>query len=141
MKTNVSNSKRHSTSGMTLIEISLVIALMLGLISVVFLGIGSYRRGADKARCKMQLAAVQKGVRSQANFLNLSIGATFTTTDAFGTGKALENTPLCPSGGTYAWVGVVPPLNTPYGNCSYVDVDGVTTHVLVAGVSGDTRDW
>ena len=141
MKSNRVTSKLSKSSGMTLIEISLVIALMLGLISVVFLGIGSYRKGADKARCKMQLAAVQKAVRAQSNFQNLSIGAAFTSAEAFGAGKALENTPICPTGGTYTWAATIPALNTPFGNCDYVDSDGVTTHTLVAGVGGDTRDW
>ena len=123
---------------MTLIEISLVIALLLGLIAVVFLGIGSYRKGSDKAKCKMQLAAAQKAVRSQANFQNLDQAATFATTDAFGPGKALENEPTCPSGGTYTWVGVIPAIGIAYGACDFTDPDGVTTHVLVAA---DTRDW
>lgn len=144
MKTALITSRRakmSEMSGMTLIEISLVIALMLGLISVVFLGIGSYRKGSDKARCKMQLASVQKAVRAQSNFLGLSIGAAFASTDAFGAGKALENAPVCPTGGTYTWLAVIPPINTPYGNCNYLDGDGVTTHALVGGATGDTRDW
>src|SRR6187431_1447051 len=131
-------SRRLRPAGMTLIEISLVIALLLGLIAVVFLGIGSYRKGSDKAKCKMQLAAAQKAVRSQANFQNLDQNATFATTDAFGPGKALENEPTCPSGGTYTWVGIIPAIGAAYGACDFTDLDGVTTHVLVAA---DTRDW
>ena len=123
---------------MTLIEISLVIALLLGLIAVVFLGIGSYRKGSDKAKCKMQLAAAQKAIRAQANFQNLDINATFATTDAFGAGKALENEPTCPSGGTYTWVGTIPTIGSAYGSCDFADSDGVTTHALTAT---DTRDW
>jgi prepilin-type N-terminal cleavage/methylation domain-containing protein len=44
------SSGRFNRQGLTLIEVSLVIALLLGLISIVFLGIGSYRKGADKAK-------------------------------------------------------------------------------------------
>lgn len=138
MKITNTRSRRLNAAGFTLIEISLVIALLLGLIAVVFLGIGSYRKGADKAKCRMQLAAVQKAVRSQSNFLNLNIGATFATTDAFGAGKALENEPTCPAGGAYTWAGTIPSMGTPYGNCDYTDADGVTTHVLAAA---DSRDW
>ncbi len=58
--------------------------------------------------------------------------------DAFGAGKALENEPACPAGGTYAWAGAIPAMSTPYGNCDLIDADGVTTHVLAAA---DTRDW
>jgi hypothetical protein len=124
---------------MTLIEISLVIALLLGLIAVVFLGIGSYRKGSDKAKCKMQLAAAQKAIRSQANFQNLNIGADFPAdTMAFGPGLALENAPVCPSGGTYTWTGTIPPVGTPYGTCGYEDADGVTDHTIDAAT---IKDW
>src|SRR6186997_2366370 len=122
-------SRRFQAAGMTLIEISLVIALLLGLIAVVFLGIGSYRKGSDKAKCKMQLAAAQKAIRAQANFQNLDIGATYATTDAFGAGKALETEPTCPSGGTYTWTGAIPAVGSAYGACDFTDPDGVTTHV------------
>src|SRR6187402_3020301 len=120
-------NRRLRPSGMTLIEISLVIALLLGLIAVVFLGIGSYRKGSDKAKCKMQLAAAQKAVRSQANFQNLDTGSVFATTDAFGAGKALENEPTCPSGGAYTWTGTIPNIGVAYGACDFTDPDGVTT--------------
>ena len=140
MNTKLNNRvlKRRSASGFTLIEISLVIALLLGLIGVVFLGLGSYRKGADKAKCKMQLAAVQKAVRSQANMQNLNVGAALVSTDVFGAGKFLESTPSCPSGGAYTWQATLPATGTPYGNCDYVDADGTTTHVLA---STDTQDW
>ena len=80
-------AKRLTASGMTLIEISLVIALLLGLIAVVFMGLGTYRQGADKAKCKMQLSAVQKAVRSGANMQNLAINAALPNgTAVFGAG-------------------------------------------------------
>ena len=129
----------YRPAGMTLIEISLVIALLLGLISVVFLGIGSYRKGADRARCKMQMAAVQKAVRSHANFQNLAINAALPDTAVFGPGLALEAAPVCPSGGTSAWAGVGPAVGTPYGDCNYVDPDGVTTHAM--NQYTDITDW
>ena len=138
MKTPNDRSRRFHAGGMTLIEISLVIALLLGLIAVVFLGIGSYRKGSDKAKCKMQLAAAQKAVRAQANFLNLNIGDAFvSTTDAFGPGKALENEPVCPTGTAYTWDATIPPVGESYGECAYDDLNG-TKHELVA----DTiKDW
>ena len=123
---------------MTLIEISLVIALLLGLLAVIFLGMGSYRKGSDKAKCKMQLAAAQKAVRSQANFANLNIGDAFVaTTDAFGPGKALENEPVCPSGLAYTWEAVIPPVGSSYGTCAYDDGNG-TDHALIAAT---IKDW
>ncbi len=144
MKTHINRTnntrlaKRLNASGMTLIEISLVIALLLGLIAVVFLGLGTYRAGADKAKCKMQLAAVQKAVRAGANFQNLDIGADLESTDVFGAGLLMENEPACPSGGEYAWEATVPAVGTPYGNCDYEGTGATSTHVLV---EADTTDW
>ena len=130
-------------SGMTLIEISLVIALILGLIAVVFIGIGSYRAGSDKAKCKMQLAAVQKAVRSAANMQNIEIGPDMLETSVFGPGLLLDIEPTCPNPtGVYSWTGDVPATGTPYGNCSFVGADTTgttTTHVLDPLV--DTVGW
>lgn len=133
-------AKRLNASGMTLIEISLVIALLLGLIAVVFMGLGTYRQGADKAKCKMQLSAVQKAVRSGANMQNLAIGATLASTDVFGAGKLMETMPACPGDSSaYTWLGTVPTVGTPYGNCTNVGAGtATTTHVLAAA---DTTDW
>ena len=114
-------AKRFNRSGMTLIEISLVIALLLGLIAVVFLGIGSYRKGADTAKCKMQLAAVQKAVRSQANMLNMNTGDALVEADVFGAGKFMEITPECPGGGAYTWDATLPVTGDSYGVCSLTD--------------------
>lgn len=126
-------------SGMTLIEISLVIALLLGLIAVVFMGIGSYRQGSDKAKCKMQLAAVQKAVRSGANMQNLSVTDPLVSgTAVFGTGLLMNSAPTCPSGGAYTWQAVVPAIGTPYGNCDFAGTGPTSTHVLAAT---DTADW
>ena len=137
MKYNpILRSKRLNAAGFTLIEISLVIALLLGLIAVVFLGIGSYRKGSDRAKCRMQLAAAQKAIRSQSNFQNLDIGATFTAAQAFGPGLALESTPVCPSAGVYTWTGTIPAVGTPYGTCNFND--GTISHALTAT---DTQDW
>lgn len=132
-------AKRLTASGMTLIEISLVIALLLGLIAVVFMGLGTYRQGADKAKCKMQLSAVQKAVRSGANMQNLALNTALpNATAVFGAGLLMENTPVCPSGGVYTWADIVPPIGTPYGNCDFAGTGATSTHVLGAT---DTMDW
>lgn len=139
MKINITN-RHFNRKGLTLIEVSLVIALLLGLISIVFIGIGSYRRGADKAKCKMQLSQIQKTVRAHANFNNLSIGAAFAEADAFGAGKPISAAaPVCPSGGTITWSATIPAIGTPYGNCAYTDPDDAAiTHVLA---TTDTEGW
>lgn len=128
-------SKRLAASGFTLIEISLVIALLLGLIAVVFLGLGSYREGADKAKCKMQLAAVQKAVRSHANLNNMKITDPLAEADVFGTNLVMAVKPACPAGGTYTFATEIPAIGTPYGDCT-----GTTpSHTLTGDAS--IADW
>jgi prepilin-type N-terminal cleavage/methylation domain-containing protein len=129
-------SKRFAASGFTLIEISLVIALLLALIAVVFLGLGSYKQGADQARCRMQLASVQKAVRSYANLNNLNIGDPLPAASVFGAGMIMAVTPVCPSApATYTWLGTIPPIGTPYGDCS------VTTPLHTLAGLPNIADW
>ena len=120
-------SKRFAASGFTLIEISLVIALLLALIAVVFLGLGSYKEGADQARCRMQLASVQKAVRSYANLNNLNITDPLPAASVFGAGMIMAVTPACPAGGVYVWSGTIPAIGVPYGDCSITTPDHVLT--------------
>ena len=137
MKTNIPTT-RSRRSGFTLIEISLVIALLLGLIAVAFIGIGSYRKGSDKAKCKMQLAAVQKAVRGHANMTNLPNAAPLPSAAVFGAGLLMETEPACPTAptGGYTWAAVVPAVGTPYGVCS--DTTTGFTHVLTVA---ETEGW
>ena len=137
MKTNIATN-RSRRSGFTLIEISLVIALLLGLIAVAFIGIGSYRKGSDKAKCKMQLAAVQKAIRGHANMSNLSVGADLLEATVFGAGKLMETKPVCPSGTAYTIGATVPPVGTAYASCTYTGDGPDYTHVLDATA---TTDW
>lgn len=67
--------------GLTLIEITLTIALTLGLIAVLVLGIDAYKEGARKARCIMHLELSQKCIRSFANLAEKRPG------DLLGTGE------------------------------------------------------
>jgi type II secretory pathway pseudopilin PulG len=133
--------RSKKAAGFTLIEISLVIALLLGLIAVVFIGLGSYREGSNKAQCKMQLAAVQKAVRSYANMNNIVIDAAGTIPDThLEDGTIMAVKPVCPSGGTYTYKALAPAVGIPYADCSY---DGgavaANTHVLT-GTTG-IADW
>jgi type II secretory pathway pseudopilin PulG len=128
-------SKRLSGAGFTLIEISLVIALLLGLLAVVFLGLGPYRELAEKAECKIQLAAVQKAVRSHANLNGMRIADPLPeATEVFGgPAPVMGVRPVCPSGGTYTWQTSVPPIGVPYGDCSGT----VPVHTL----AGTVPEW
>ena len=109
---------RKNEAGLTLIEITVVIAVLLGLVAVLFIGVQNYREATNKSRCIMQISAVQKAVRSHQNLNDLAIGGTLTQTDLVGTGKLIASAPVCPSGGTYTWLGTVPAVGTAYLTCS-----------------------
>ena len=128
-------SKRLSSAGFTLIEISLVIALLLGLLAVVFMGMGPYRELAQQAECRIQLAAVQKAVRSHANLNGMRIADPLAAaTEVFGGPSPVMGVqPVCPGGGTYTWQATVPPIGVPYGDCSGT----IPVHTL----AGSVPEW
>jgi type II secretory pathway pseudopilin PulG len=86
-------------AGMTLIELTVVILVLLALIAVLFVGARAYKKGSDKAACLMNQRNVQQAVRSYAN-LNPT-DAAITVDDLVGPDKFLGSLPLCPGGGTY----------------------------------------
>jgi prepilin-type N-terminal cleavage/methylation domain-containing protein len=46
--------------GTTLIELSVVIAVLLLLVGVLFIGIMAWKNGANKAACIVNLSSIQK---------------------------------------------------------------------------------
>ena len=121
MKLN--NLKKQA--GLTLIEVTLVIAVLLGLISVLFIGVTAYREGSNRAKCILNITNVQKAARSYQNLYELAPGVALLPEKIIGTGLMIETTPVCPSGGTYTPANVVTAINTPYYTCSKsADADG-----------------
>ncbi len=124
------NLNKKGQAGMTLIEITLVIAVLLGLISVLFIGVAAYKQGSDRAKCILNIATVQKAVRSYSNLYELNAGDALVTADIAGAGKMIETVPTCPASGTYTFGTVVPAASTAYLTCSIGD------HVPKDGTDG-----
>ena len=122
MKLN--NLKKQA--GLTLIEVTLVIAVLLGLISVLFIGVSAYREGSNRAKCILNISNVQKAVRSYQNLYELSPGGALASTAIIGTGRMLETAPSCGSGGSYTYGAAVPAVGTAYASCSLA---GTLNHV------------
>lgn len=59
--------KQYANSGMTLIEMTVVISLLLSLISILFIGAKAWKRGSDRAANIMNLRNVQLAVRGHAS--------------------------------------------------------------------------
>jgi type II secretory pathway pseudopilin PulG len=117
IKTNV----RVRQSGTTLLELSVVIAVILLLVSVTFVGINAWRNSANKAACILNLSSIQKAVRSYQNMSNLNVGDGLTSDKIIGTGLLLEVAPVCPSAPTaaYTYLTAVPATGTAYATCPY----------------------
>ncbi|MDF1823939.1 MAG: type II secretion system protein [Verrucomicrobiales bacterium] len=119
-------------AGLTLIEVTLVIAVLLGLISVLFIGVGAYKEGSNRAKCILNITNVQKAVRSYQNMYEGEVGDNLAYSSLYGEGRMLASEPICPSNGgaSYTAETTIPETGTAYITCSY-DVDADT------GVAGN----
>jgi len=120
-------------SGMTLLEMTVVILVLLSMVSILFIGSIAWKRGSDRALCIMNQQRVQKGMRSYANAYGHNPGDTVSGLRhrVIGLGRFVETTPVCPGGGIYNIGGVsgedvVPQMGVLYMPCSF---SGAQNHV------------
>jgi len=129
-------NKRARQSGTTLIELSVVIAVLLLLVGVLFIGITAWKNGANKAACLVNLSSIQKAVRGYENMNGLALGAPCTAANIVGPGLFFAAMPKCPSTGVAYVAGtVIPADGTAWTNCVTV---GPPTHILTAA---QTANW
>lgn len=117
--TNTQNVNRKS--GMTLLELTVVILVLLSLISILFIGARAWKKGSDRAANILNVRNVQQAARAHANVRGL---ATPTT----GVGPALLSTDLI---GTGLYLNSVTPPSNPYSVVAY---DYLETVPLVGGL-------
>ena len=110
-------NKRTRQSGTTLIELSVVIAVLLLLVGVLFIGITAWKNGANKAACVVNLSSIQKAVRGYQNLKGLNTGATVTVA-TMTTAGFWRSAPVCPAKGTYTPKNKVPTQGVAYMTCS-----------------------
>jgi len=111
-------------SAFTLVEVTLVVAVLLGLIGVTFAGMASYKEGANRAICIHQVANVQKAMRSYCHFQELESGQPVPDLKKrlIEESKFFARAPFCPSGGVYQFhEGEVPHVGTLFMRCSLPD--------------------
>lgn len=105
-------------SGMTLLELTVVILVLLSLVVIFTIGARAWRNGADRSGCIMNLRNTQMAVRSYQNLNNLPTGASFNmATDITGADGFIED-PVCPAGGSYTSVDRIPDIGTLVTTCS-----------------------
>jgi prepilin-type N-terminal cleavage/methylation domain-containing protein len=113
IKTNTQWARQRGT---TLIELSVVIAVILLLVGVLFIGIQAWRDGANKAACLVNVSSIQKAVRGYQN-----MNPTLTTVDVAAdlVPGFFASVPTCPAQGTYAPLsGAFPASGTAFTACS-----------------------
>ena len=115
---------KKGQAGLTLIEVTLVIAVLLGFISVLFLGVDAYQKGSDRAKCILNISTVQKAARSYQNLYDMRNGDPLPIGDIAGAGKMIEVVPDCPdTPGSYTFIGSVPLANQAYVDCGLAATD------------------
>jgi type II secretory pathway pseudopilin PulG len=121
---------------MTLLELTVVILVLLMLIGILATGAKTWKQGADRSVCILNLQTVQKGIRSFSNLYGYVPGNSVSGLESqvIGAGRFVESMPVCPSQGTYASGGdVIPQMGSLYFNCSLASSGEHTPNV--------TEEW
>jgi len=113
------NNKFARQRGTTLIELSVVIAVILLLVGVLFIGITSWRNNANRAACLVNLASLQKAVRGYQNANADNPAITGVTMAQLVTAQYFGAAPTCPStAGAYVAAGAAfPAMGVPAFAC------------------------
>jgi prepilin-type N-terminal cleavage/methylation domain-containing protein len=132
--TNTQSMKRKS--GMTLLELTVVILVLLSLISILFVGARAWKRGSDRAGCILNIRNVQQAVRGHMNTHPELTAAPAASEIYDGSGNLYMRTPACPAGTTaytYDAGTGIPAAGHIFLDCA---VTTVTDHV-----PANTADW
>jgi prepilin-type N-terminal cleavage/methylation domain-containing protein len=60
--------------GLTMVELSIVVLILLALVSMLFVGARAWKRGTDRASCILSIRNVQVAARSYQNLYGYSAG-------------------------------------------------------------------
>ena len=134
--TNTHSMKRKS--GMTLLELTVVILVLLSLISILFIGARAWKKGSDRAANILNIRNVQQAVRAHANIRGLNSGAALLATDYIvGSGKYLNSVTAPNTDITYGYLATVPAIGTLYLTQTYA----TGTDVDYAPASSTYSEW
>ena len=84
-----------SKSGMTLLELTVVILVLLSLISILFIGARAWKKGSDRAANILNIRNVQQAVRAHINVRGLLPADNVLSSDIIGTDRYLKE-PVAP---------------------------------------------
>jgi len=120
-------ASRRACRGLTLIELTMVILVILALVSVLFVGARGWKNGTDRARCILNIRQMQMSIRAYSSAteyqpgtdLSMKIPAVNLFAELVGVGKYVPVVPRCPGNGMYEFGGdVVPEIGSLYMQCT-----------------------
>ncbi len=119
---NLSKNLSKNPRGMTLLEVTVVILVLLSLISILFIGARAWKKGSDRAGCIVNIRSAQQMVRGYQNMNALPVG---TTINMFTLGNEFDlvNIGTCPGGGDYDHTATIPPVGELAMWCSLATSD------------------
>jgi prepilin-type N-terminal cleavage/methylation domain-containing protein len=129
----IASKRLAAQRGTTLIELSVVIAVILLLVGVLFVGITGWKNAANKSACILNISTIQKAMRSYAAANSLSTGGTVTIANLSGAGY-FSTSLACPNGGAYTSGGQVTDVGTVYASCP-------NATSLGHAPTGDVSNW
>ena len=124
---------RSLARGMTLVEMTVIVLVLLVLTTLLWFGATSWKNGTDRARCIMNIRQMQVSVRSYANTtphqpgsdLSMVVPPVNVLAELVGPGKYVPELPHCPANGIYFFGGdVIPDIGQLYMSCSLASSRG-----------------
>ena len=111
----LTHTQKTVKPGMTLLELTVVILVLLSLISILFVGARAWKKGSDRAANIMNLRNIQQAVRAEQNMKDLAVGGAVLNGTIIGAGLYLESAaPPAAVGGAYTYLDAVPAFGILY---------------------------
>ena len=118
----------QSQRGLTLLEMTIVILVLLSMVTILMIGARAWRKGTDRAGCLINIRNVQQAVRSKQNLASLPDGAPIHVVgEVIGNGMLIETLPSCPGSGWYTYAETIPAKGEMAITCSLDEEDN---HVM-----------
>jgi prepilin-type N-terminal cleavage/methylation domain len=120
-RASIATSPRHGESGVTLLEMMVVLVVIGILASLISPIVSGWLRRSGEKTCIANLMQIQTNMRAFAALKKIPVGGALTHSQFIGATNSLMSAPECPSGkNAYAYLTSVPPPHTAYASCTAV---------------------